>query len=161
MTVRSQNDQYATRKLAESMKLRCRKDGAICKPPKLIVKSVRPPTLQTLIESSWRTCKTENKNQPLQIDDIVMGKMFKFCTWPGTIIEFTKDKKRAKILFFGTHNICSVNISEIVPFSAAHKVIRLILLRNPNDFSKGILEAERVLGIDENLSITKQQNAIP
>lgn len=121
-----------------------------------------PKKLQQFIDEEWRKCK---KIKPQHtIGNIVLAKMKTYPPWPSCIESISANGKRAQVYFFGTDNRGSVEVKEIVGFETAIDVIRL-LLKRPQDrnmmfFLKGILEAERVVGIDEKFSVTKEQDAL-
>lgn len=121
-----------------------------------------PRTLDYFINNSWNNCKKDFRasNQSLNIDDLVMAKMKSYSPWAGRITGYTKDKRRAYIQFFGTHDTGSVGIGEIVAFSACHETIRLLLLRKISDFHKSIIEVESVMGVSEEMSLLNDQNAL-
>lgn len=125
---------------------------AINVPLKTTVKS-----LNQLIDIEWRSTKYANRDE-IQLNQIVLAKMRGYSPWPGSVQGFTKNKKRAHLYFFGTNNTGSVDVAEIVHFEKSIEVVRLLLLRPLNGFLKAVLEAERILGIDERLSITQYLN---
>lgn len=120
----------------------------------------QPKTLNELIESTWRKCKADNNNDELSEGQVVLAKMKGYTPWPGVIEKFTVNKKRAKIRFFGTHNVGSVETKESVRMEMSNDVIRLLLLRSLDSFCRGIREAEEMLGIDEKHSVTREQRAL-
>lgn len=120
-----------------------------------------PKSLNTLINTAWRKCKSESKNE-LVIGQIIIAKMKGYSPWPGTVTKFTSNGKRTQILFFGTHETGTVDTNEVVRFELANDVIALLLLRplyssRLNSFCKGIREAECVLGITDENSITREK----
>lgn len=119
-------------------------------------------TLTALITDTWKICKRDflALNKPALVGDIVMAKMKSFSAWPGRIEGFTKDKKRAQIYFFGTHDIGSVEVKEIVAFNRSENMIRLLLLRVNGPFHKGILEIEALLGIPHEHSLLRERCAL-
>lgn len=125
--------------------------------PKLLVK-----TLTVMINDAWTKSKREFKLSGLRAEQnrIVMAKMSGYSAWPGRIVDFTKNGKRAHIYFFGSNNNGSVSITEIVPFEQCHEVTRLLLLRKMGQFYRSVIEVERFLGIPDELSITRERFAI-
>lgn len=118
--------------------------------PKAIAK-----TLNSLINENWRKLKKGFRKQtPLELGDIVMAKMSGYCPWAAKFEGLTVNKKRARVLFFGTNDRGTVDCDEIVPFIQSHSVIRLLLLRNVGQFHKSIVEVERLTGVPPELSIT-------
>lgn len=116
------------------------------------------PTLQSIIDSSWKNCKIERQN--IKKNTIVMAKMRSYCPWPARIIEIKETGKKAKVFFFGSNNEGVVDLKEIVEFTKATKTVRLLLLRNQEMFSNGIRSIERILGIPEELSFFKKTNEL-
>lgn len=125
---------------------------------KSIAVATAPKTLTQFINSAWIECKKEfhGSEQPIKSDDIVMAKMRTFSAWPGRITSFTKDKKRANIQFFGTHDVGSVLVNEIVPFNRCQRVIKLLLLRQASPFHKGIREIESLLNVPAEKSLMNE-----
>lgn len=119
-------------------------------------------TLIELVKESWAVTLRENKNAKLILkeNDIIMAKMKGYSAWPGKIISFTKNKKRALIYFYGTHDKGSVDVNEMALFEHSHKVIRLQLLRILDGFKKGILEVESEIKVPRELSITNKVEAV-
>lgn len=125
--------------------------------PKIIAK-----TLTAMINDKWKQSKAEFKSKGLVIEQnaIVMAKMAGYSAWPGRIVDFTKNGKRAHVYFFGSNNNGSVDATEIVPFGRCREVTRLLLLRKLGEFHRAVLEVERILGIPHGLSFTKESLAI-
>lgn len=126
------------------------------------IKIKNPRNLQQFIDEQWRRCKQITSQ--LAIGNIVLAKMKSYPPWPSFIESITANGKRAQVYFFGTQNRGTVELKETVLFETANDVIRL-LLKRPQDrnmkfFMRGILEAERVIGIDDENSITKEQGAL-
>lgn len=121
-----------------------------------------PRTLDYFISNSWSQCKKtfRTSNQSLNVDDLVMAKMKSYSPWAGQITGYTKDKSRAYILFFGTHDKGSVDVAEIVPFNQCHDAIRLLLMRNTSDFHKSIYEIERIMAVPAEMSLLNEQHAL-
>lgn len=119
-------------------------------------------TLQQAID---RTFKTEAKNFAMsgtkfQIGDAVFAKFSGYCAWPSRCDGFTKNERRMKCYFYGTHNTGSVDICDVIPFQNAFEVTRLINLRNPRDFAKGVKEIEIEHGVPDELSALREAKAI-
>lgn len=115
-------------------------------------------SLNVMINDAWKKCKTEFKSSGLLIEQstVAMAKMSGYSAWPARIDDFTKNGKRARVFFFGSNNIGSVDISEIVPFEFCREVIRLLLRRKVGPFHRSVLEIERILGIPSELSLTTE-----
>lgn len=124
------------------------------------VKLNRPKTLNQLIEMSWRKCKTENTNDELKEGQVILAKMRGWSPWPCIIEKFTANRKRAKVHFFGTNQTGTIEIKESVRMEKANEIIKLLLLRSLDFFWRGIREAEGVLGISEEHSVTREQQAL-
>lgn len=122
----------------------------------------RSKTLAELVNDMWKISKNHNKSQSVIFDigQYVMAKMKSFSPWPANIIGFTKNRKRAQVYFYGTHNSGSVEVNEIALFQYSTEVVRMQLLRHLNFFEKGIKEIETELGIPAELSVTNHQNAL-
>lgn len=118
----------------------------------------RKKTLAELANDAWKLCKKRSKSEETSLDvgQFVIAKMKSYSPWAAKIINFTKNRKKANVFFFGTHNSGSVDINEITLFQSSNEVIRLLLLRNLEFFAKGVREAEIELGIPHELSITNQ-----
>lgn len=121
---------------------------------------VKPKSLAQLTEAAWRKCKLDNKTLELENGQIVLGKMRGYSPWPARLCGFSKNKKRVQLYFFGTNNNGSVDIGETVAFEFTTEVIKLLLLRPLPSFYKAVREAECVLGIAEDQSITNQAHAL-
>lgn len=119
-------------------------------------------SLNQLIEGAWRSNKKGflHSERLLKVDDIVIAKMRGYPPWPGQLASFTKNKKRASVYFFGTHNTGSVDVTEIVPIEFCHEVIRLLLLRKMGEFYKAVAETEVLLKVPDNLSLLKEVEAL-
>lgn len=117
-------------------------------------------TLNQLIDLSWRKCKAENKNYKFKEGEIVLAKMRGWTPWPCVIEKFTANRKSVRVFFFGTGQTGSVELKESVSMEKSTDVIRLLLLRSLDFFRRGICEAEKVLGIDEKNSLTREHAQI-
>lgn len=83
-----------------------------------------------------------------------------YAPWPAKIHGFSKDGSKLKCYFYGSHNNGSVDRKNAVPFIDAYEIVRLIKLRQPRDFVKGILELEIENGIPSSLSSLNELAAI-
>lgn len=110
------------------------------------------------IEPVWEQCKKENRANSSNIfktNDIVAAKLKGHMPWPSKIIEIC-DKKKAKVEFFGAmphERFGFVPLSEIVLFSNALKLVRIIARKNNAKYNKGIKEVEILLGVSACTSI--------
>lgn len=119
-------------------------------------------TLQRLIDSTFKkeAGNFKNSRQKLEHGKVILAKMSGYCAWPARIDGFTQNGRRVKCYFYGSHNTGSVNIDQVIPFEDASETIRLINLRNPRDFAKGVKEVEIELGIPDDLSVLREATAI-
>lgn len=116
------------------------------------------PTLQSLIDSSWKNCKKMPRN--IETNTVVMAKMKTYCPWPSRIIELNKTRQKAKVYFFGTQNEGVVDIKDIVEFLNAKETVRLLLLRNEPNFTNGVHTIEMILEIPDEFSFFKKSNEL-
>lgn len=119
-------------------------------------------TLQNLID---RTFKTEaNKfaisGAKFKIGDPILAKFSGYCPWPSRLEGFTKNGRRIRCFFYGTHNTGSVDLNQAIPFRNSFEIIRLINLRNTRDFAKGVREIEIENGVPEELSSLREVGTI-
>lgn len=123
-----------------------------------LAKFQRTKTIAELANDAWKLCKFNSKrtNIPLEIGQFVMAKMKSYAPWAAKITGFTQNRKKAYVYFYGTHNSGSVEVNEIILFQDSDQVIRMLLLRHLDCFSKGIKEIEIELGIPVELSITNR-----
>lgn len=119
-------------------------------------------TLIQLVNESWKEIVRQKKQSKiiLKENDIIMAKMKGYSPWPGKIVSFSKNRKRAEVYFYGSHNKGSVDVNDMVLFEDSHKVIRFQLLRVLSEFKKGILEVEYEMNVPNESSITNEMNAI-
>lgn len=130
----------------------------IVKQTKTVLSKFMVPTLNSLIDSSWRQSKSIQ--QQLNVQMIVMAKMKTYSPWPARILELNHAKKRAKVYFFGSNNEGFVDQKEIVEFDKATQTIRLLLIRCNSTFLKAVKEVEKILKVPDNLSLFKKTDAI-
>lgn len=83
-----------------------------------------------------------------------------YAPWPGRVLNFTSNKKMVKCFFFGTHNEGPVGSKNIVPYQFARESVRLVLLRSPAFYSKGIKELEIEYSVPADLSRLNGLDAI-
>lgn len=121
-----------------------------------------PKSLNCFISNAWNKSKKDfcASNQCLNLNDIVMARLKSYSAWPGLITGYTKDKRRAYVEFFGTHNVGSVDVKEIVRFTDCYDTIRLLLLRKTSDFHKAIIEVERIQNVPPEMSLLHDLNAL-
>lgn len=120
------------------------------------------PTLQSLIDSTFKreAKQFENSGQKFEEGDAVLAKMSGYCAWPSHIDGFTKNGRRMKCYFYGSHNIGTVDVNQAIPFKDTFSIIRLINLRDPPQFAKGVKELELENGIPDELSALREVSAI-
>lgn len=120
------------------------------------------PTLQNIIDSTFKkeAKRFENSGEKFEKGDAVLAKMSGYCAWPSRIDGFTKNGRRMKCYFYGSHNTGTVDVNQAIPFKDAFSTIRLINLRNQTQFAKGIVEIEKERGIPDELSALSETPAI-
>lgn len=83
-----------------------------------------------------------------------------FCAWPARVDGFSQNGRRLNCFFYGTHNTGSVNTNQTIPFEKSFGIIRLINLRKPQDFAKGVREIEVIMGVPAELSVVREDKQI-
>lgn len=117
-------------------------------------RKVKTPTLKDLIDTAFQQ-EVEifhESGQQLKVGDAVAAKMKGFSPWPGRILHFSSNNKMVNVYFYGTHNTGPVGSKNIVPFPLARETIRLVCLRSPGGFIKGVKELENEHQIPDELS---------
>lgn len=111
-----------------------------------------------MIDSTFKqeAKRFENSREKFEKGDAVLAKMSGHCAWPARIDDFTKNGRRIKCFFYGSHNTGTVDINQTIPFKNAFSIIRLINLRKTRDYAKGIREIEIQYGIPDELSALKE-----
>lgn len=119
-------------------------------------------TLTSLINANWSDCKKKfiTENQHVSVGNIVMAKMKTYSPWPSRIDGITANGQRAIVYFFGSNNVGTVAVSEIVPLGDCHHLIKLLLLRKVSEFHKGVVQIERLLNIPPEMSLLKELEAL-
>lgn len=122
----------------------------------------RAPTLYELTDATFLNALKifKNNGRKLRVNDYILGQMKGYPPWPARVQGFTKDGSKLKCYFFGTHNTGSVGSKLAIPFEDSFEVVRLIKLRQPHNFIKGVLELEIELGVPKSLSSVKDTAAI-
>lgn len=87
---------------------------------------------------------------------VVLAKMAGYCPWPARIEGFTKNRLRIKCYFYGTMNRGTVDTNKTIPFQNAHEMVRLINIRSPKYFAKGVKELEVEQGVPPELSSLRE-----
>lgn len=120
------------------------------------------PTFQQLITATFENQLQNFQNIGMQLKkgDQILARMRGYDPWPAKILDFLNNKKLIKCYFYGTHNTGTVGIKNAIPFGEAFETIRLICLRNPFGFIKGIKEIEIESRVPEENSCLKEFEAI-
>lgn len=84
-----------------------------------------------------------------------MSKMSGYTPWPARVDGFSKNGRRMTCFFYGSHNTGCVDVDQAIPFNNGFEIIKLINMRNPRDFAKGVREIELQHGVPEELSVLK------
>lgn len=80
----------------------------------------------------------QKSGKQLKKGDAILAQMRGYDPWPAKIVDFIGSKKTIKCYFYGSHNTGPVGVKHVIPFTESLETVRLILLRNRIDFSKGI-----------------------
>lgn len=88
----------------------------------------------------------------LSVGDAVVVRMRGFLPWPGRVQSIGPNNKTVNCYFFGTHNSGPVGSKNIMTFDGAKETIRLVALRSPKDYVKGVKEMEIERGVPEEMS---------
>lgn len=120
------------------------------------------PTLQNVIDSTFkREAKLfENSGEKFEKGEAVLAKMSGYCAWPARVDGFTQNGRRIRCFFYGSHNTGTVDTNQAIPFKNGFSIIRLIHLRNPQDFAKAVREIEMQNGVPDELSALRESAAI-
>lgn len=110
------------------------------------------PTLQQFMETVYQEelNNFHESGEQLQIGDAVIARMRGYMPWPGRVQSL--NNKIITCYFFGTNNIGPVGAKNVMPYSFAKETVRLVCLRSPNKYIRGIMEIEAVCGVPEELS---------
>lgn len=135
--------------------------NAIKKPTKTAASST-VPTLQNMIDKTFNNelARFIESGKQLEIGDPILTRMSGYPPWPADVEGLTKDKKRIKCYFYGSHNRGSVDYNKTLPFFDALETIRLLCLRQPKDFVKGVREIEIKYGVPEQFSCLREFETI-
>lgn len=120
------------------------------------------PTINQFITSSFENQLQHfhNGGTGLKIGDIIIARMRGYSPWPAKIEKFSANKKSFNCYFYGTHNSGPISTKNAIPFADAYPTIRLICLKSPPCFIKGIKEIETEYGIPSELSCLREINSI-
>lgn len=120
------------------------------------------PTLQHFIDTAYqKELKIFHESgKQLQVGDAVIARMKGYAPWPGRIQSVSSNNKIMNCYFFGTHNSGPVGSKNIMPFSLAVETVRLVCLRSPKMYIKGVREIEIVYGVPEELSCLNELKSI-
>lgn len=117
----------------------------------------KTPTLKDLIDAAYEKelQMFHESKQQLNAGDAVLARMKGFLPWPGRVESFTSNNKMIRCYFFGTHNSGPVGSKNIVPFSLGRETVRLVCLRSPDAYIKGVKEVELECGIPDEFRLNK------
>lgn len=120
------------------------------------------PTLQHFIDAAYQKELREFHESEIQlkIGDPVVARMKGYLPWPGRIENFSSNNKTINCFFYGTHNTGAVGSKSVMPFSFAVETVRLVCIRSPNQYIKGVKEIEVEHGVPEELSCLTDLKAI-
>lgn len=112
------------------------------------------PTLQHFIDATFQKQLKifHESGKQLNVGDAVVARMKGYLPWPGRVENFTSNNKTVNCYFFGTHDSGLVGSKNIIPFSFALETVRLVCLRSPNRYIKGVMEIEMACGVPDELS---------
>lgn len=96
--------------------------------------------------------KKNNINISIEIGELVLAKQKYSVPWPARIVAVRK--KNVDVYFYGDGRVGAVKKEDILNFTDSNEIILTCLNRNIRDYRKGIIEAERIYGIPDHLSIT-------
>lgn len=120
------------------------------------------PTLQQFIEAAYKkelNIFHESRKQ-LSVGDAVIARMRGFLPWPGRIQSIGPNNNTIYCYFFGTHDSGPVGSKNIIPFHGARETIRLVALRSPKKYVKGVKEVEVEYGVPEEMSCLNELKSI-
>lgn len=123
------------------------------------------PTIQQFITSSFQNELKHFRDSgttahELNVGDKILARMREYNPWPARIIKFSRNRKIVDCFFYGTHNCGPVGINNVIPFVDSIPTVRLICLRKPVNFMKGVKEIEIDCGVPEELSCLKDLYSI-
>lgn len=151
--------------IKRELRIRSSKSNVDCENPIVAIEKIKNivsanPKIQInkQIDIEWQKC-IKNKNIKLNVMQVVMSKMKSYCAWPSRINSISTSTDSATVYFFGTGQIGKVPINQIVPFEKCSKVILLLLTRTNKKFESAIEEAEKYIGIPDNLSVFNQSKS--
>lgn len=125
-------------------------------------RTMNVPTLQHFIDAAFqKELKIFHESgEQLKVGDAVLARMKGYLPWPGRIQRITSNNKSINCYFFGTHNSGSVGSKNIIPFTSAVETVRLVCLRSPNHYIKGVKEIEIEYGVPDDLSCMNELKSI-
>lgn len=120
------------------------------------------PTLQHFIDAAYqKELKMFHESQKqLSVGDAVMARMRGYLPWPGRIQSIGSNNKTMSCYFYGTYNSGPVGSKNIMPFDFARETIRLVAIRSPNGYVKGVQEMEIEHGVPDAMSCLSEYNSI-
>lgn len=125
-------------------------------------RTLKVPTLKECIGKAFQQQLKvfHESGEQLVVGDAVLARMRGYLPWPGRIVNFTTNKKMVNCHFYGTNNSGLVGTKNIIPFPLGRETVRLVCLRPPSKFIKGVNELERTYNISEELSCLKELKSI-
>lgn len=101
-----------------------------------------------------------DSGKQLSVGDAVMARMRGFLPWPALVQSIGSNNKTVTCYFFGTCNSGPVGSKNIIPFGEAREIIRLVALRSPKRYIKGVKEIEIVHGVPPEMSCLNELNSL-
>lgn len=120
------------------------------------------PTIQQYIDTAFgiQLQIFHKSGMQLNTGDAVLARMRGYEPWPARILGFKNNNKIIKCYFFGANNIGQVGTKQVIPFADAFETVRIICIRNPPNFIKGIREIEVEFGVSDEFSCLKEHKSI-
>lgn len=130
-------------------------------PVQKLKRTLNVPTLQHFIDTAFlKELKLFHESgKQFKVGDAVLARMKGYLPWPGRIQRITSNKI-INCYFYGTHNSGPVGAKNIIPFSSAFETVRLVCLRSPNHYIKGVHEIEVEYGVPDELSCMNELKSI-
>lgn len=125
-------------------------------------KSSNLPTLTHFIDTAYKNelKRFHESDEQLNVGDAVIARMRGFLPWPARVQSFAPNNKMINCYFYGTHNFGLIGKKNIMPFPCARETVRLVCLRSPNGYIKGVKEIEIEHDVPEGLSCLNELKSI-